>query len=361
LTSNVEFDPLRFVGDAYANFWTSRAHPMAPLRDLLTVIAGNAVPLALFIGFPVVYTLLWLVQRVPAEQDAARDYCERVWFFAILTVCVSAIVLGMVINFTAQNGGEDIWRMHGRYYSFLIPCYLLLMFAAAENQQTLEHTPSPWLLRAAAVMGLALMATIQFSWRAGYTITPWDFPEIFGLTTWAWIPGSVEFGTTIVLVGVAGFAAILLWPSRSVYIFASFFLIINLASLVQTTRWQFSHARAFSPYTETAAALRLLIPPESLDRGVIIGVDRSNISYVVFTLRSRSRVVLLPPSSNIDAATVGAVDWVLLVDGPLKFHLDSVRLALRKGHLTFLVMRDLPPFVPSTGQVLDQVKTGQND
>ncbi len=359
LTSNVEFNPLQFVGDAYGNFWTSRAHPMAPLRDLLTVIAGNAVPLALFIGFPFIYTLLWLVQRVPAQEGAAHDYRERVWFFAILAVCVSAIVLGMVTNFTAQVGGEEIWRMHGRYYSFLVPCYLLLMLAAAENRQTRQHTPSLWLLRAAAVMGLALMAIIQFSWRAGYTIAPWDFPEIFAFTTWTWIPGSVELGTTLVLIGVAGFAAILLWPPRGAYIFACFFLIINLASLGQTTRWQFSHARAFSPYTQTAAALRLLIPPESLDHGVIIGTDRGNVSYILVPLRSRSRVLLLPANSVVDAATVGGAQWVIL-DGTFDLRLDTARVVMHKGPLTFLLLRDLPPFVREIGVPRDRSTTGSN-
>jgi hypothetical protein len=343
LTDHVQFNPLLFVGDFYANFWTTKPRSIAPPRDLLTVVAGNAVPLALLIGFPIIYALVSLVQRIPNE-NGARSSDHRLWFFTILTLCISFVILGMAINFTAQIGGDEIWRMHGRYYSFIIPCFILLMFAAAENRGAAENTPPPWCIRAAAVVGVALMAIVQFYWRAGYTIVPWDFPEIFCLTSWGWVAGVREVGTAIVFVGVVCFVAIFIWPTRAPVLFVCFFMAVNMASHVQTVRWQFFHARQHSPETNTAAALRLLIPPESLDRGVIFSADRELVPFILIPMRSRSRVVMLPPDSVIDRANVGDAVWVI-TEGKFRVQLDGAKVMLRKTNLAFIALQDLEPFI----------------
>jgi len=309
------------------------------------------------IGFPIIYTLLWMVRRISANKDTSTPLHEKEWFFVILIICVSTITLGMTINFTAQVGGEEIWRMHGRYYSFIIPFFVLLMFIAAENQSTHEIVQSAWIIRASAIMGFALLAIVQFSWRTAYAVAPWDFPEIFALSTWDWLPGSRQFGTELVLFCAAVFAAILIWPSRGPYLFAGLFVVFNLAGLDQTTRWQFAHSRALSKETAPAAALRLLIPPEDLDRGVIIAADRGDISYVLITLRSRSRVLMLPANSVVDATTVGGASWVLL-DGTFDVRLNTSRVMLHQGTLTFLLLRDLPPFIPGTGSPSDRLTAG---
>lgn len=355
LTGRVRLDPLLFVGGLYTQFWLSRPRAMGTVRELVTVIAGNAVPLSLLIGFPLIYAGLCLARQIRSHDGSRTCQAEHLWFLTILTVCVSTLTLGMTVNFTAQLGGEEIWRMHGRYYSFVIPIYLVMMFAAAEAQpRGSKNQPSALLVRTAAVLGLALMAVIQFVWRTGYTIAPWDFPEIFVLRPSSWI------GTMIVLLGAASFAAILLWPSRGAYVFACFFMVINLASLGQTTRWQFAHARGVAPYTGTAGALRLLIPSESLDHGVIIGSDRSTISYFLVAMRSRSRVVLVPPNSVIDSATVGAAAWAV-VDGKFDLRLERAQILLHRGSLTFLVLQDVAPFFPRTDSVqLSPRSTPQN-
>src|SRR5262249_128123 len=159
-------------------------------------------------------------------------------FLAILTVSVSTLTLGMVVNFTAHASAAAIWQMFGRYYSFVIPIYLVMMFAAAEAQSRgSEHQPSALLVRIAAVLGVGSMVVVPFGWRSRYTITAWDFPEIFLLDP------SSGIGTVIVLLGVAFFAAIVVWPSRGPYIFGCFFMVFSVASLGVATQWQFLHTR----------------------------------------------------------------------------------------------------------------------
>src|SRR5262249_50196150 len=198
----------------------STPRAVAPMREVVTVIAGNAVPLLLLIGFPFTYVALCLTRRIPAHDGSHTRQREHLWFFAILTVSASALTLGMVVSFTAQSGSSEIWRVFGRYYSFVIPIYLVMMFAAVETQaRGSENQPSVVLVRIAAVLGLALMAVIQFAWRTSYSIAPWDFPEIIVLHSPSWR------GSMIVLLGAVCFAAIVLWPSRGPYLFACFFMI----------------------------------------------------------------------------------------------------------------------------------------
>ena len=345
LTGRLRLDPLLFVGDFYAQFWLSRPRALAPLRELVTVIAGNAVPLLLLIGFPIVYAGLCLARQIPSRDGSRSRQAQDLWFLAILTVSVSALTLGIVVNFTAQAGPDAIWRTIGRYYSFVIPIYLVMMFAARETlPRGPENQPSARLVRIAAVLGLALMAVIQFAWRSSYAIAPWDFPEILVLRPSSWL------GTMLILLGAATFGAILLWPSRGPYIFACFFMVFSVAGVDLITRWQFAHSRGVVSYTATAAALRLLIPPESLDHGVIIGSDGGTLPYFLFAMRSRSRIVSRPPNSVIDSSTVGAATWAV-VDGKFDLHLERAQIVLQQGTLTFLVLQDLAPFLARTGAV----------
>src|SRR5439155_6032665 len=106
------------------------------------------------------------------------------------------------------------------------------------------------------------------------------------------------------------------------------------ASLWQTTRWQFAHERAFVPYAQPASAIRGFLSSEWLDRGVVIGPERGNLTYVLFRLRSRSRVLLLPAGSVVDAATVGnGIAWVLIA-GSYDVRLEGGHVAVQTDRLT---------------------------
>src|SRR5262249_58785354 len=122
----------------------------------------NAVPLLLLIGFPMTYTGLCLARQIPAHDGNRTRSTEDLWFLAILTVSVSTLTLGMVVNFTAHASAAAIWQMFGRYYSFVIPIYLVMMFAAAEAQSRgSKHQPSALLVRIAALLGVQLLLILH--------------------------------------------------------------------------------------------------------------------------------------------------------------------------------------------------------
>jgi len=243
-----------------------------------------------------------------------------------LLILLSAAIVGMTVRFTAFIGGEEIWRIHGRYYSFLIPLYLVFMLAVP-TPSIHDRSTAYRNLRIVAIIGLLLVAAVQFVWRKNYAIAPWDFPEIFAFSSWEWRPGAIALGTAVVLAGVAAFTAIFLAPRYAVQFFIIFFVSLSVASLVQTTRWQFAHGRAFGVFAEPAMALRRLILPALIDQGIIIGPDRGSLTYVLFNMRSRSKVVLLPPGSPVDTSTVGGNPPWILLQGQYDVRINGMRPA----------------------------------
>jgi len=246
----------------------------------------------------------------------------------------------MTINFTGQMGGDEIWRVHGRYYSFVIPIYLFLMFAVAEQCRPRANLPG-LLVRIPAIFGLATMPLAQFYWRTTYAINPFDFPELFALTSWPWQPEAWLLGSIMIACGALVFFAMIILPRFGPILFACFFCLFNLTSLRQTTVWQFAHMHGASPLTEAGFALRTLLPAEALDRGLIIAPNRIQIPYFLVALRSRSKVALVEAGSIVDDKLVGSADWVVL-EGPYDVRLDGSRLIFHKGPLTALVPQSAP-------------------
>jgi hypothetical protein len=203
-------------------------------------------------------------------------------------------------------------------------------------------------VRAAAIAGLALMTVVHFGWRQSHTIAPWDFPEIFVLSSWGWEPDAISFGSMIALAGAFTFAITILIPKRGIYLFTLFFAALSVASLIQTTRWQFAHGRSFGVYSEPAAAFRQLIQPTALDGGIIIGPERGSLTYILFNMRSRSKVVMLPSGSVVDASIVGENPAWMLLQGSYDVRIDGLHPVYKTDKLVLLKKSEAPLPIATT-------------
>jgi phosphoglycerol transferase len=341
MTGNFDMNPMFVVGGFYAGFMSGGSRSLPAMADLGPVVMGNGAALALLIGFPLAYALIRCPPDLMRPAAPPEPRHRRLFVFATILILVNAAVVAMTVRFTAFVGGNEIWRIHGRYYSFVLPLYLVLMLAV---QKLSAHSrPTATMnLRIVAALGLLLVAVLQFLWRQNYVIAPWDFPEIFAFSSWEWRPGAVALGTAVAVAGAIAFAAIILAPRHAALFFIVFFASLSVASLVQTTRWQFAHGRAFGVFAEPAMALRQLILPAAIDQGVNIGPDRGSLTYVLFNMRSRSKVVLLPPGSTVDASSVGGVPPWILLQGSYDIRVEGMHPAYKTDKLTFLT-RGGPP------------------
>lgn len=339
LTGHLRLHPLLFVGDGYMAFFSAK-QPIGAIRDLLIASAGNGIALAVLVGFPIIYIAVQLFTHRGYPAGWKSPVASKTGLSLAFLICATITTVGMTVNFTAQYGGPEIWRVHGRLYSFVIPMYLMLMFAV--NEQCHSHAVgSKLFLRVPAILGLAIVVIAQLFLRVTFTVNPFDFPELFVFTSWPWWPTIWLLGTVAGVVGVIVFAAIIAWPGFGPALFACYFVFLNVLSLHQTIIWQFAHMHGIRPLTEAGSVLRMLLPPDALDRGMIIAPDREKIPYFLFALRSRSQVALLAPNSIVNEDTIGSAEWVVL-EGRYDVHLEGARVLFRRDPLTVLVRQSTP-------------------
>ncbi len=356
LVGRLQLNPGFVVGSFYESVLVGSASPLPPLRNLLPPIIGNWLAVALLAGIPLVFIAcgFWfcIQPRGTTPGDSPTDVqTARFTVLAALALAMLAFALGMTISFTARVGEylpTELWRLHGRYYSFALPVCIIAMAAGATlwpEQGGRVSSHAAVVLRLAALLMVGVTVVAQLWWRTAYTLAPWDFPEIWALTPAGWLADANKVGTLLLLFGAGCSLLILVLPRLVVPVFLVFFAVFNLASLVQSTRWQFAHGNGFAPYSQPAAALRLLFGPDLIDRGVVVGPDRGMITYTLFPLRSRSRVVLLPVGSVVDLAAIGANPAWVLMQGSYEDHLPG-RVIFKSAKLTLVALDDSVAIAP---------------
>ena len=350
LVGHFRFSPLLFVGTFYQDVLASTEF-VPRWRNLYPVLLGNGIALYILNGIPAILIgcALWLVvTRRTGEMEVPAKVLRthRFSLLAVFALCALLCSVAMTIRYTADIGGTEIWRIHGRYYSFTIALCIVVMAASGVLLRQLGDIPG-WVLlvlRIAAFLGILVLVAVQLWWRRAFSIAPWDFPEIWPFS-WSDINGGRgPTGTALVLIGCICFAGMLLRPARSIGFFLVFIALLDAAGLVQVTRWQFAQSRSSEPYSLTASALNVLLAGPSLDRGLIIGPDRGMVTFTLFNLRSRSHVLLLPQQSVVSQGAVGPdVDWVL-TEGPYDLRLTG-EIVVKTERLTLVALHPMPPFM----------------
>lgn len=358
LTGHAQFSPLLFVGTFYSGLMALSPGLFPPGVVWHPAVAGHGIAVAMLAGFPLLAILLglWAVARglrsggsygMP-EMDAGKELSARFAFLAVFSILALITSVAMTVRFTTQIAGTEVFRIHGRYYSFTIALCIATMGIAATfmHADPRVRLTIGRVVRLGGMLGILVLLGVQFWWRRIFSITPYDFPEIWSFALNDFSGSGPTIGTCLVVVGGVGFAAMVWLPQRGTLLFLLFFASVDVAGLLQVSKWQSAHSRAFGPYGQPAAALRILLGPTgTLDRGVIIGPDRGALTYTLFNMRSRARVLLLAPNSEVSAATIGeGADWVLL-QGAYKLQIPGT-VMLKSEHLTFIVLRPMAPFRP---------------
>lgn len=357
LTGHLQLSPLLFVGHFYLEYFPdSRVVPS--WSDLYPVLLGNGIALIMLAGIPIVCIGCgsWCVWRRSHESDLPKDGHIQRARFAILTVfALSALLLSvmMTVRFTLDNGGDEIWRIYGRYYSFAIVLCVVAMGASETiwNDGSSMSVPISMVFRGTAIFGILVLLVIEFWWRMRFAIEPYDFPEIFafgvsdGLGSGP-LAGKMLFGGVVVVIGCVCLIGILVRPDWTVASFLTFLAVLDIASLTQVSVWQYGNNHNFAAFSQPGTAIRMLLSKPELDRGIIIADQPfQQISYTLFNLRSRSQVFILPQNSVVSMSLIDSnVDWVLLV-GPYVNHLPG-RVIIRGDELELIGLHPIAPFLP---------------
>jgi len=181
LTGTVALHPFMFVGGLYGpnlahgtslSSWVGKPALFTSILGVHLIVLGALVAPAFAVA-AVRLRALYLAPVAHADQQSNRAYYALTAFTVLVTLCA----VGMTTNFevqASQLSALPYVRMHGRYYSFVVPLCLTLFFATRQDEESAEHFLTPP-VALAITLGAALLLVII---RAR-VIYPFDFPEAF--------------------------------------------------------------------------------------------------------------------------------------------------------------------------------------
>lgn len=178
---------LHLLGGFYqANANSAGARTMAEtLGPILVSAQGHLMVLAVLVPLPLAITLHALLRkpvRHPAGTPDAGAGRLQVWTLlaAGATVCITILFTASLVSPHAP--ADEGWRLHMRYYSFVLP---LLWLIAAATLGRREAEPRLLLRRVIAGI-IALLMLLALVKLPAYAYNPVDGPDIFKFQPSGW-------------------------------------------------------------------------------------------------------------------------------------------------------------------------------
>jgi phosphoglycerol transferase len=324
LTGTVRLHPLLFVGEIYQPYLAqgvSLATWLGRVRQMVVILGGHVIVFCALLALPLSTgaALLSSLYRGRSGVSPGEVLRERRLFLLICFAgSVAASTLAMTTNFTAsaaQTLPTEHLRIHGRYYSFIFPLFLVLYFAAVDRVAR-----RGWPIRSGAAVG-CIAATLLVWLQSKRIINPYDYPEAFAFSAWHGGPrGAVAdalLSYTAIAAAFAGYAFILWRGRRAAVAYPALLVTVFAISSVSVTAWQRAVSNDTATLRDDARALDDMIRPDEQDRGLVVGSEWNGpIAYFMFNFGSSARVLVSPPDASIPASALPAeARWVVLLGG----------------------------------------------
>jgi phosphoglycerol transferase len=355
LSGGWQLHPFTFVGGIYQPFLSqgfSRTSWVGRIPQLLSILCGHAIVVGTLLA-PAIAVGIATLRRLYAKPGPVADVVAARTTFVVVVFAGFAlfVALAMTTNFTAQAAQTspiEYLRLHGRYYSFVIPLYLVLYFALGANDRD-AATADSW-IRPAAAAGCVL-AGLLFYLQSRRIIYPFDFPEAFVFST---VRGSPREGLAGLAAGLvtpgaiaatmAGYALIVWRGRRALFLYPVLLITLFLLSTAGVTAWQRGNSLGNHRLRADARAVRKILPPAERDRGLVVGSEWNGaLAYTLFNLWSSARVLVREPGATLtDSDIPPDTRWVLLV-GPYTLPPVNATVRLRTPRVSLLL---LPPTAP---------------
>ena len=252
---------------------------LGKLPRLLAILGGHLIVFGTFVALGAARGGSEL-RRLYTTRTALDDG-DRVRFLLIVfTACATLWTIAMTVYFTAQATNvvpTDYFRLHGRYYSFVIPLYLVLFFGLSRDSAEADAKDS-WLLTGTIIgCGLSVLLYYVASRR---TIYPFDYPEAAVFSGWHGAPGSglatlsvdavTHIGIGIALVGYA----VMLWRRHLARVVYPILLIALFSvSTARVTAWQRTNSIKNAGLRADARSMQKLLAVSERDNGLVVGPD----------------------------------------------------------------------------------------
>jgi phosphoglycerol transferase len=329
LTRHFQMQPLLFVGEIYRGFLSQGAlltSWFGNARLLLGILCGHLIVFAALLAPAIAVGVSRMrdlhVQAAPAP-DSQMTGDRRVYILICFAAFAALTAIGMTTNFTAQialiSPVERI-RLHGRYYSYVFPLYLMLYFGLAGRQRR-AAADDAW-IRAGALVGCVAAAFLYYL-QAKRIIYPFDYPEAFAFSA---SHGQARTGLAAVavatmtyggIVGAVASYAVIVWRGRdALFLYPLLLVALFTVSNVGVTVWQHGNSVGSAMLRADGRAMRQIIAANEQNQGLVVGSEWNGpLAYFMFNLGSSARVLVRPPGSALTEADIPpGARWVVLTD-----------------------------------------------
>jgi phosphoglycerol transferase len=229
------------------------------LSAALFNLAGHSCAIVTLIAIPLALTVVTAVRHIFDRPAPAASPTGTTRDLALLACCLLAAMIAMTVYFSQSvyqlsPVGEDIARLHGRYYLFALPLFVLVALALWQ-----QGTDLPQLSRGAVVILCAAALVAALIVIRVYRVGPIDFPDL-ALANWRFaLPALLA-----VPLGIALFAR----NANTSHLIVAMTLWCSLIGVVTSA--------ALVAYTGLVRAHDLSNPVDAafLDRSDMTGVQR---------------------------------------------------------------------------------------
>ena len=329
LSGTLSFHPLTFVGGIYQPYLaggTSLWSLLGRVRPLLGILGGHLIVFGALLAPAIAMSLFHLhtLYRSRSSVPQADPSRERMLFVLIVFSAFATLsTIGMTANFSTQaelTSPAEHFRLHGRYYSFIIPLYLVLFFVQPANHHVTSAAPRFW-IRLGGLAGCIIAAFLYYL-LGKRIIYPFDYPEAFVFSSWHGASRPGLLGSAIASIPYVAIAAtivsyaIIAWKPRRVQIvYPLLLLALFSTSNIGVTAWQRAHSAANARLRSAARTMRENIPLSERHQGLVIGPEWNGpVATFMFNFRSSAHVLVRNPESTISDSDIPAdARWVVLI------------------------------------------------
>lgn len=208
--------------------------------------------------------------RRPVAAATVDPDIQRIDLFGAWVAVIMAGLVAMVIAFTVLVG--EVGRIHSRYYGFVYPFMLLLLFVY--DPARYRRATKVAMTVVAGVMSLALLAMPRYSPILGISLVS-DSPEL----------GFAFLTRPVATAGILLLAAAQVW---AIWRGARRYWLV-LAVLFAFSQYDVRQAQGHifrGPYTDgrDAAAVEQVLGPERVRAALVVGENRDVVSKFLFNL-----------------------------------------------------------------------------
>jgi len=223
---------LHLLGGFYqANANSAGARTLAEtLGPILVSAQGHLMVLAMLVPLPLAITLHALLRkplRHPVGSLDAGAGRLQVW-----TLLAAGATVGVTILFTASlvtpnAAPEEGWRLHMRYYNFVLPLVWLIAAATLGRREA----PARPVLRWTIAGVIALLMLLALLTLPNYYYNPVDGPDIFLFKADAWQ------GRVLIAIGLATLLAWAMGKALAARLFVFLALPVMLWAGLSSSHW----------------------------------------------------------------------------------------------------------------------------